>query len=77
METLKPIEISEYYINRVTRGLERYFWDNLFGKIFEILKLKKVGPTTGPFRYDPDQITYNFTVEVTNRQGIRYGRQSA
>ena len=31
------------------------------------LKLKKVGPTTGPFRYDPDQITYNFTVEVTNR----------
>ena len=41
------------------------------------LKLKKVGPTTGPFRYDPDQITYNCTVEVTNRQGIRYGRQSA
>ena len=31
------------------------------------LKLKKVGPTTRPFRYDPDQITYNFTVEVTNR----------
>ena len=31
------------------------------------LKLKKVGPTTKPFRYDPDQITYNFTVVVTNR----------
>ena len=31
------------------------------------LKLKKVGPTTRPFRYDPDQITYNFTVVVTNR----------
>ena len=27
------------------------------------LKLKKVGKTTGPFRYGP----YNYTVEVTNR----------
>lgn len=42
METLKPIEISEYYINRVTRGLEKYFWDNLFSKIFEILKSNQV-----------------------------------
>ena len=31
------------------------------------LKLKKVGKTSRPFRYDPNQIPYNYTVEVTNR----------
>ena len=31
------------------------------------LKLKKVGKTTRPFRYDLIQIPYNYTVEVTNR----------
>ena len=31
------------------------------------LKLKKVGKTTRSFRYDPNQIPYNYTVEVTNR----------
>ena len=31
------------------------------------LKLKKVGKTTRPFRYDLNQISYNYTVEVTNR----------
>ena len=31
------------------------------------LKLKKVGKTTRSFRYDLDQIPYNYTVEVTNR----------
>ena len=30
-------------------------------------KLKKVGKTTWPFRCDPNQITYDFTVEVTDR----------
>ena len=30
------------------------------------LKLKKVGKTTGPFRYDLNQIPYDYTVEVTN-----------
>ena len=29
--------------------------------------MKKVGKTTRPFRYDPNQIPYNYTVEVTNR----------
>ena len=29
--------------------------------------LKKVGKTTRPFRYDLNQIPYNYTVEVTNR----------
>ena len=29
--------------------------------------MKKVGKTTRPFRYDLNQIPYNYTVEVTNR----------
>ena len=31
------------------------------------LKLKKVGKTTRPFKYDPNQIPYNYTVKVRNR----------
>ena len=31
------------------------------------LKLKKVGKTTKPFRYDLNQIPYDYTVEVRNR----------
>ena len=30
------------------------------------LKLKKVEKTTRPFRYDLDQIIYDYTEEVTN-----------
>ena len=29
-------------------------------------KLKQVGKTTSPFRYDLNQISYDYTVEVTN-----------
>ena len=29
--------------------------------------MKTVGKTTRPFRYDLNQISYNYTVEVTNR----------
>ena len=29
--------------------------------------MKKVGKTTRPFRYDLNQIRYDYTVEVTNR----------
>ena len=31
------------------------------------LKFKKVGKTTRPFRYDLNQIPYDYTVEVRNR----------
>ena len=42
-------------------------WDNeLFIAKFR-LKLKKVGKTTRPFRYDLNQNPYDYTVEVTNR----------
>ena len=39
------------------------------------LKLKKVGKTTRSFRYELNQIPYDYTVEVTN--SIRFGIQSA
>ena len=29
--------------------------------------MKKVGKTTRPFRYDLNQIPYDYTVEMTNR----------
>ena len=32
-----------------------------------IFKLKKVGKNTRPFRYDLNQIPYDYTMEVTNR----------
>ena len=31
------------------------------------LKLKKVGKNTRPFRYDLNEIPYDYTMEVTNR----------
>ena len=31
------------------------------------LKLKKVGKTTRPFRYELNQMPYNYTVEMRNR----------
>ena len=41
-----------------------------------IAKLKKVGKTTRPFRYDLNQIPYSYTVEVTNRfKGLNLDRQ--
>ena len=39
--------------------------NSLFAK--SRLKLKKVGKTTRPFRYDLNQIPYDYTVEVRNR----------
>ena len=44
-----------------------------FGIVYELLiakfrlKLKKVGKTTRPFRYDLNHIPYDYTVEVMNR----------
>ena len=41
------------------------YYELLIGKFR--LKLKKVGKTTRPFRYDLNQIPNDYTVEVTNR----------
>ena len=43
-------------------------------------KLKKVGKNTRQFRYDQNQITYDYTLQVTSNksiQGIKSGRQDA
>ena len=41
------------------------------------LKLKKVGKTTRPFRYDLNHIPYDYTVEVRNRfKGLDLDRES-
>ena len=41
------------------------------------LKLKKVGKTTRPFRYDLNQTPYDYTVEVTNKFKGLFDRQSS
>ena len=42
------------------------------------LKLKKVGKTTRPYRYNLTQIPYNYTVEVTNRfKGLDLGDRAS
>ena len=41
------------------------------------LKLKNVGKTPRPFRYDLNQIPYDYTVEVSNRfKGLEKARES-
>ena len=47
-------------------------WELIVSQIMNILcqfrlKLKKVGKTTRPFRYDLNQIPYDYIVEMTNR----------
>ena len=40
------------------------------------LKLKNIGKTTRPFRYDLNQIPYDYTVEVMNRfKGLEPSKQ--
>ena len=41
-------------------------WELTVAQII-IAKLKKVGKITKPFRYDINKISYDYTVEVTNR----------
>lgn len=42
MNTLRPVEVSEYYIQRIAKGMQKYFWDNIFKQIFDILKDRTV-----------------------------------
>ena len=48
-------------------------WELTMGSDHELLiakfrlKMKRVGKTTRPFRYDLNQIPYDYTVEVRNR----------
>ena len=46
---------------------ERWLWLRSWTTYCQFtLKLKKVGKTTRPFRYDLNQLPYNYRVEVTN-----------
>ena len=55
-----------YSQQKQEQGTDCYSDHELFIAKFR-LKLKKVGKTTRPFRYDLNQIPYDYTVEVTNR----------
>ena len=51
--------------------------DQIMNSLLLRLKLKKVGKTTRPFRYDLNKISYNYRVEMTNRfkgLGLKDGR---
>ena len=58
---------------------EKQDWDLTVAQIMNKfrLKLKKMWKTTRPFRYDLNQIPYDYTVEMRNRsKGNRSDRQS-
>ena len=55
-----------YTINNTRPGADRGSDHEILITKFS-LKLKKVGKTTRPFRYDLNQIPYDYTVEVRNR----------
>ena len=63
--TLKPKMEKLYSVSKNRLGADYGSDHELLIAKFR-LKLKKVGKTTRPFRYDLDQIPYDYTVEVTN-----------
>ena len=55
-----------YTLSKTSPGIDCHSDHELLVAKFR-LKLKKVGKTTRPFRYDLNQIPYIYTVKVTNR----------
>ena len=55
-----------YTVNKNKTGADCSSDHELFVAKFR-LRLRKVGKTTRPFRYDLNQIPYDYTVEVINR----------
>ena len=53
----------------ILHSQQKQDWELTVTQIINCLlpKLKKVGKTTRPFRYDLNQIPYDYTVEVRNR----------
>ena len=64
--SLQPKREKLYTISQTRPGADYGLDHELLIAKFR-LKLKKVGKTTKPFRYDLNQIPYDHTVEVTNR----------
>ena len=65
------VKMEKLYTVRLKKKKKRLGADcspdhELFIAKFKLI-LKKVGKTTRPFRYDWNQIPYNYTVEETNR----------
>ena len=58
--------MEKFYIISKTRPGANCGSDHEFIAKFR-LKLKKVGKTTRPFRYNLNQIPYDYTMKVTNR----------
>ena len=58
--------MEKFYIISKTRPGADCGSDHEFIAKFR-LKLKKVGKTTRPFRYNLNQIPYDYTMKVTNR----------
>ena len=59
-----------YTVSRTRLGADCGSYHELLIAKFR-LKLKKVAKTTRPFRYDLNQITYDYTMELRNRfQGL-------
>lgn len=48
METLKPVEISEFYIKQIAKGMREYFWLTLFQQIFRILESRTIYNASSP-----------------------------
>ena len=63
------VQLSHPYMTTgKTIALTRWtFVGKVMSLLFNMLSMKKVGKTTRPFRYDLNQIPYDYTVEVRNR----------
>lgn len=48
METLKPVEVSEFYIKQIAKGMREYFWLTLFQPIFSILESRTIYNASSP-----------------------------
>ena len=59
-----------YMVSKNKTGMRLCSDHELFIAKFRF-KLKKVGKTTRPFRYDLNQTPYDYTVEVRNRGDLR------
>ena len=60
-------EMEKLYTVSKTRQRADYSSDHALLIAKFRFKLKKVGKTTRPFRYDLNQIPYSYTVELRNR----------
>ena len=63
---MKPKKEKLYTVRKTTPGADCGSDHELLISKFR-LKLKRVGKTTKPFKYDLNQFPYDYTVEVRNR----------